>query len=317
MAIPGLRLLAFAHRWFDAATVSRVLEPLIADWQREWIEASSAQRPLIHVRGTIAFVVAALSLTPRVLFLTPSPPSMVRRVLSRIIIFTSIGTVTLVAPMVYSLREAPWQTVVLLAIFLLPSVMVTVLPFAMPWVVDGLRQHRAPTLAERITAFRTAIICVAFAFMFIGWVMPLANQAYRHISAPEWARPPLRGARELTLTELALNPPLRMQDGRNANEIRREINSRLVISLMPAVLLWLRWSAHVGPRRRWVSPLPLALETATAFVAFFFLYLASIWIEPTLGLRAGSGLWFAPMSLVVVGIARNFLSRRLGAAAYA
>ena len=44
MAITN-RALAFASRWFDEATVRRTFEPLIADWQREWHDASGARRP--------------------------------------------------------------------------------------------------------------------------------------------------------------------------------------------------------------------------------------------------------------------------------
>jgi hypothetical protein len=38
------RALLFAQRWFDAATVQRVFEPLIADRQREWQDASPSRR---------------------------------------------------------------------------------------------------------------------------------------------------------------------------------------------------------------------------------------------------------------------------------
>jgi hypothetical protein len=312
MPLPGSRLLAFAARWFDPATVSRVFEPLIADWQREWIDASPSERAWIRVRGTFAFAIAALTMTPRLMFLTSSPPPMTRRVLSRIIIFTSIGTVVLITPMIYSMREVRWRTLVVLAFLLIPSIMVTVLPFAMPWVIDALRRGRPATPAERVASLRTAIACVVFTFVVIGWAMPIANQAYREHAAPEWARPPLRGVRELTFIEL-FNPPARMQDGRNANQIRREINNRVVISLLPAVLLWVRWGAHGAPRRRWLSPLPLAAETASAVVVFFALHEASVTIESTLGLRAGSGLWFAPMALIAAGATRGSLARKVPA----
>ena len=306
-------LLRFARQWFDERTVTSVFEPLLADHQRMWMDAPPAARFRVSLKTIAAFASAFLWTAPRVVMLTPAPPSTTRRILSRIIIFTSIATAVLTMPIVYAMREAPWQTVLVLAFFLLPSIMVTVLPFAMPWVVDGLRRHRAATQAERIIALRTAFVCVAFAFVFVGWAMPMANQAYREASAPEGMRPPLRGARELTLTELAFHPPLRMQDGRNPKEIRREINSRLVLAVLPAVVLWVRWGAHSGPRRRWLSPLPLPLETALGFVAFFWLYLASIAIEPRLGMRAGSGMWLAPIALIAAGILRSVLSRRFNA----
>jgi hypothetical protein len=40
--MPGTRLLAFARRWIDPAFVAGVVEPLVADWQREWSDAQRA-----------------------------------------------------------------------------------------------------------------------------------------------------------------------------------------------------------------------------------------------------------------------------------
>ncbi len=44
----------------EPAAVTRVLEPLVADWQREWLSAqTSAARGVVHVRGSVAFVASA------------------------------------------------------------------------------------------------------------------------------------------------------------------------------------------------------------------------------------------------------------------
>jgi hypothetical protein len=309
MAIPGLRFLAFAARWFDAATVSRVFEPLIADWQREWTEAAPSQRTWIRVRGTFAFATAVLLTAPRAVAMAPMPASTTRRALARMIIFTSAASLVMTIIPVTQLQEMPFGQLARVILFLLPSIAVTMFPFAMPWVADALRRRHVPTSAERLATLRTAIACVAFVFLLIGWGMPIANQAYRETVAPEWARPPARGTRELSIWELIFNPPLRMQDGRNPNEIRREINSRLVITLLPAVLLWVRWGAHGAPHKRWLSPLPVVAETGLAFALFFYLYLGSVWIEPTLGLRPGTGMWLALAALVVAGVARNSVAR--------
>ena len=37
------RALAFASRWFDETSVRRAFAPLIADWQREWQDASPSR----------------------------------------------------------------------------------------------------------------------------------------------------------------------------------------------------------------------------------------------------------------------------------
>ncbi len=45
----GEGVLRFARAWFDEGTVTRVFEPLVADWQREWIDTSGAKRIMIAV----------------------------------------------------------------------------------------------------------------------------------------------------------------------------------------------------------------------------------------------------------------------------
>jgi hypothetical protein len=46
---------------------------------------------------------------------------------------------------------------------------------------------------------------------------------------------------------------------------------------------------------------------------FFALHEASVTIESTLGLRAGSGLWFAPMALIAAGATRGSRARKVPA----
>jgi len=69
--MPGTRLLAFARRWFPSSTVSSVLEPLVADWQRQWSDATPAQRQWVDLKGRAAFAVTLAMMTPR-LILAPS-----------------------------------------------------------------------------------------------------------------------------------------------------------------------------------------------------------------------------------------------------
>ncbi len=72
---------------------------------------------------------------------------------------------------------------------------------------------------------------------------------------------PARGVRELTTTEL-LSDPSRAHASETTNAggraamIRRELNNRAALALLPVLLLWLRWGMLDRPRRRWYSPLP-------------------------------------------------------------
>ena len=158
MAIPGLRFLACASRWFDAATVARVFEPLIADWQREWIDASPSQRARIRVRGTVAFVIAALALAPRALLRTPTAPAFTRRPLSRALIFTTVVASLLTIPIMMETRQMTALETLIASLFVLPSGIAIAFPFSMLWAADAIRRSAVATAAERMAALRFGII---------------------------------------------------------------------------------------------------------------------------------------------------------------
>ena len=64
---PGTRALRFAARWFDPFTVSSVFEPLIADWQRQWIDSPRSRRPAVWISGAWALTVSIVAATPKAL----------------------------------------------------------------------------------------------------------------------------------------------------------------------------------------------------------------------------------------------------------
>jgi hypothetical protein len=61
MAITGWAL-TVASRWFGPATVERVFEPLVADWQREFAAATSRrEHARILINGSVAFALCVLT----------------------------------------------------------------------------------------------------------------------------------------------------------------------------------------------------------------------------------------------------------------
>ena len=90
MAITS-RALAFVSRWFDPATVARVFEPLIADWQREWIDAPKAERLIVHSRGMLSFFIAAMVSTPGIIR-ARAPKALTDQLVRRIVIATGLYT---------------------------------------------------------------------------------------------------------------------------------------------------------------------------------------------------------------------------------
>lgn len=268
------RALAFASRWFDAATVDRVFEPLVADWQREWHDASGLRRWSVHLRALTAFCCAALLSSPDILR-APTPSSVSNRIVTRIARFTSVMTALSTLPYL-SQQDALGVSL----LFLIPSGLVLAFPFAMIGAVDAIRRdHALPPQVERATAAKLAVASVVFMLVFHGFVVPAANQAFRVAS---WSQAvaafpgsdfsmkgPRPGLRELSTYELLTDQGL--SDGSRflADSVTRELSTRASIALLPLVLLWLRW--HMLDRRNGrAGRLPAPIVAIAAFVVFGF-----------------------------------------------
>ena len=320
MAIPS-RALAFAARWFDPATVHRIFEPLVADWQQEWHSASGLRRVWIHLDGLAAFAIATLVSSP-VIFKTAPPPAVVRRVIACIAWFVTVIAVLLAIPFITQSRGV-WQAVPEILLTLLPSGIVLALPFSMLMAVDVIRRERglAPHVA-RATALKLALAAVGFMVICHGFVMPEANQQFRltmvkaqHPAVASWPRslrPPMRGLRERSTLEL-LTDPIRQEPaaaGTRAGSIRRELSNRAVLALMPAIFVWLRWIAHDvrRPRRFW--PLPIAAMLIVAVIGFFSSYWTGLLAETAWNLQPGTGYWLPIVIATLIGVARQLIASR-------
>jgi hypothetical protein len=311
-ALPGARLLAIASRWFDAATVSRVFEPLVADWQREWIDAAPARRARVRARGVICFLIAITTMAPRALVLTPTPPAILRRVVARLVIFLIVSSTILSLPFLFELRRVAPGRLAELLLWLLPAGLALVFPFAMGYIVDGVRRHARPAPVERIAVVRTAIAAVVFMLVFVGWVVPATNQQFRlTVKADPW-HPPARGFRELTTYQLFTGAgPQAFADPNETRAVSRlrEQHQRISFLVLPLVLIWLRWRALDYASPRWLLPPGLA---ATVMLATYF---GMRWndrnIESFLGAGPGFGAWAPILLFVIIGLARDRAARRM------
>jgi hypothetical protein len=298
MAITN-RALAFASRWFDQATVHRIFEPLIADWQREWQEASPTGRARVSLRGLAAFLSAVIVSSPQIAR-TTAPSSITNHVATRIARFTFPAAALLIMPLVTNI-EASWLSGIRV-LLIVPQALVLAFPFAMVGAVDAIRGHGAlPPHVERALVTKLAMIAVALMVFFHGWVVPAANQAWRANMAPAGMSAPARGVRELTTMEL-INDPSRAHASETTNAggraavIRRELNNRANLALLPALLLWLRWGMLNRPRRRWYSPLPSWLLNPILIGAFLVLNV--------IGVNSGAavGVWLPTLVFIAVGL---------------
>jgi hypothetical protein len=320
------RALAFVSRWFDEATVRRVFEPLVADWQREWLDASPSQRRRVSVRGFFAFVCATIVSSPGMLR-ARAPQAVTDRIAVRVARFTLLASTLLFVPLSRELDPAwatsPW------ILFLVPGLLTLAFPFAMIGAVDTIRtEGQLSPQAARSTTLKLAMLAMTLMLAFSGWVLPAANQAWRVAMNPHRPAAPARGVRELTTWELVAHPeratasehargsgrPISDQAAR-ADGIRRELNSRASLIVLPVLLLWRRWSALDLAPGRWYSPLPSWLATLTMLFGFLFFRFQDWFVEQVLNLPAGSAAWLPLLILLAAGTIRGKWAHRLEARA--
>jgi hypothetical protein len=302
-------LLRFVRRWFDERTVTGVFEPLLADHQREWLDAPPAARLWIAARTAAVVIVSMVKLAPRALVLTPTPPSITRRIIARMILFVSVISALMMIPFFSQLRDVYPGRLAFLMMWLLPSMVLLAFPFAMGFVVDGVRRHARPTQAERMAIVRTAIIGVAVTIVLGGWIVPATNQQFRLTVMTDPWHPPARGARELTTLQLIQAPWLARAEGRERTKaIQRELHNRASLALLPLVLIWLRWRALSHPSPQWL--LPSWLSATVTMGGFFFVRWNDARIESLFGLDPGAAAW-APLALfLAIGWIRDHAADR-------
>ena len=309
MAITN-RALAFASRWFDEATVRRTFEPLIADWQREWQDAAPSDRARVSLRGLAAFICVVIVSSPS-LFRSHAPSSVTNRVAVRMTRFIALASVVLMIPFLTEILESGWRVVILITV--VPSAVTVVFPFSMVGAVDAIRGHDglAPHV-ERALVAKLGAMALLFMIVFGGFVVPATNQLFREGMTP--GPPPMRGVRELTTIELITEASRAHADettnaGGRAAVIRRELNNRAHLALLPALLLWLRWGMLDRPRRRWYSPLPSWLLTPLLIVAFLLLNVVGINFARSVSATAAIGVWLPAFSFVAIGLIARWSSR--------
>ena len=321
MSLPT-RALAFAARWFDEATVRGTFEPLVADWQREGQHAPASRRWSASLSGLWAFIVATIVSFPRIV-LTPAPPTVMNRVVTRVTRFTLAASVPLILPFVF---DVPMNWVpASMVVFLVPQALTIVFPFAMVLAVDAIRRHEPlPPHVERATVMKLGLSAVLLVIVFHGWVTPAANQAWRRAAfqaqlaarsggveaAPLPAGAPARGVRELTTIELVMDSA-HAHAGENTNAggraaaLRSELNNRASFAMLPVLFLWLRWRSLDLPRRRWF-PMPAGVATLAILGAYFLLRGL---FEDALSMPRAMGAWMAPAAMLAFSQAGQWLNR--------
>ncbi|MFM8534383.1 MAG: hypothetical protein ACKOEC_12495 [Acidimicrobiia bacterium] len=299
------RALAMASRWFDGATVDRVFAPLVADWQREWIEAPPSRQLWILARGVIAFAATFIMLAPRIL--TMSIPTKVwQSVFTRGLKCAAITCGLASIPLLLSLGGTTAERRVLLTLYVMPSVLVFGVTIAAVFTVNSIRRGPAVAHRERVAVAQLALACALFTFTFGGWVVPSFSARLRQETVGELPDS-ARGVRELTTRELILDPTSAAAyepytGGRDrGTRINEELHNRAYAVLLPVLLVWLRWQALAVPRRGWLPLAPSAAAVANA-VTITVLLLGMWQLGIALELRSGVSNWLSAGTLVTWGL---------------
>ncbi|MFA5908412.1 MAG: hypothetical protein WC815_06535 [Vicinamibacterales bacterium] len=207
----------------------------------------------------------------------------------------------------------------LLNLAILPSTMTSVFPFAMVAAVDAIRRYEPlPEHVQRATALKLGIVAFALMMLFCGWVVPASNQVWRVAVAREGRHGyPAPGLRELSTSALIADPSRASAATRfnRAGYVRKELNQRAVLAILPVLLLWLRWVGLERPRNHRYSPVPASVATIAAYAAFYGLFFSGLSFENRLDLLPGTGLWLPVVGFGTMGLLQQSRSRRLEARA--
>jgi hypothetical protein len=123
--------------------------------------------------------------------------------------------------------------------------------------------------------------------------------------------------RELTTWELIAHPeraPSRSHPKGppdRTNEIRRELNSRASLIVLPILLLWRRWNALTVSPGRWFSPLPSWLATLSMVIVFLIFRFQDWFVEEILSLPAGAAAWLPLVIIMSAGMLRVSWAQRV------
>ena len=270
---PGTRLLAIARAWCTPATVSSVFEPLVADWQREWLAAPRPSRPMVRARGAAAFIVTALCLAPQIAW-TPLPGPLSRRVGTRLLLMAAVLAATHTAITYSNWQQAPLP----LSAWLLrmPTVFTMFLPFALMAAVDAIRCYEPwPDHVQKRAAVKLLVIVTLWMVVGGGWLAPAMNHRWRNaVDSANAGQPvaPLAGVEELSTYELLtlgdhVHPLTAVV---RPGERGRELENRLSFALLPILLIWIRWRLLDAGSTGWFVPLPPSVIGAMAIVGVIF-----------------------------------------------
>jgi len=281
MTRPGNRLRALAANWCCPETMTRVIDPLVADLQREHAEAVRIGRiwkgRRIQVAGWVAFleVVVLCAADALTSFEGWTPDE--RKSLTKAVIIAAATTVVITVLLVS--RSADDYPKVLLHpsrtrfLFLAPYPFIAGLVLgATLGIVLGLGGR---ALSRRLAAIAIglAFVCSAVVFIDVGWVAPAASVAYRMTigdsdPTPSLGEQSLGGLRR-NIRQFTRDPAFASFGFPTAMSF--DFHRRIALSFSPLVFTVFALTLAGGVRRRWV----LGIAACATFLGYLWLVIVS------------------------------------------
>jgi hypothetical protein len=242
MSRPGDRLRALAVRWCQPRAMERLIDPVIADLQREYADAMAQCGPWrgrwVRLAGTVAFWKVlgshAAGRMPHALAMAASRNA---RAIGRVVAFSAaaalvITLVLMLPPLQTAGRRAGDYAG---ALYLVPQALPIGIAIGLPFgILLGLRGRSVTSALRGLIA---AIVCVGalVSSLTVIWALPDANQAFRERTFG--GRLP-KGANELTLRELSARIDALNRAGASdrAPTLARALHMRGVVSSAPLFL---------------------------------------------------------------------------------
>ena len=248
MTRPGLRLRAFAARVCSARTMDRLIDPTIADLQREHVDARRRgaiwTARWVRLRGflsvaTLLAYAAGGDAFHAINHWSPGETAYLRRSSIVFLAATVLTTILFAYPQAHRYWGKS-DDLSLLTIYLIPSI----LPLTTAWaailaIACGSRER----LTRKLTA---TVLAAAFACSFamlvdLAWIVPDSNQAFREVTFRRFVssgelvidQPPARGDNEMSMSELRRQ--IALQPDR-ARRLTFTYHSRWSLAFAPLVL---------------------------------------------------------------------------------
>ena len=247
MTRPGLRLRAFAARFCSARTMERLIDPTIADLQREHADARRRgavwTARWVRARGCMSIATllahaAAGNAFDAISHWSPGETAYLRRTSIVFLVATIVTTMLLAYPQLQRYSDMHLDDA-LLTLYMIPST----LPLTTAWAAILAIAYGGRDLTRKLTSavLAAAFVCSIAMFADLAWVVPDSNQAFREVvfnavawrGEPWFGQPLTRGANEMSMSELRRQVTLQPD---RARHLAFTYHARWAMSAAPMIL---------------------------------------------------------------------------------